>query len=378
MNMNCYNTNTASQPNKTIDSERDSMRGDSINANNVSKGPSSQNEPYLRNHPVENSSSNERKEEEEDYTKGEIVAENHDVIISMLFQDAIYKLGKIDVSVKQQKKQIVVELAKNLEEKIPTDTICMEIVNQLRGQVSERFVRECLDEKYKQKLRVDNARKQKKQYCLKDKDEFEKLAAVTPLNQESVNDKIILVGAHGGQELVQSEGEKYDKPFSDVDADSTEDNTISLSPKLSHQKEHEQQLGPKNEPVDLKECPSCIELSYKNNELREAIGKLNQFTSADKMKNANDANNDVKTTNKILDFEFCKPYGELSEYLGSFPQISSSADVWFNGTIDTSTRKVVSSGYGRIRQQSESEPLASEIIDDDDWEEVDDESFEPK
>jgi hypothetical protein len=63
--------------------------------------------------------------------------------------------------------------------KIRTDTICVEIVNQLRGQVSDRFIRECLDEKYKQKVRVENARKQQSK---KDK-ETDKLAAVTPLNQ---------------------------------------------------------------------------------------------------------------------------------------------------------------------------------------------------
>jgi hypothetical protein len=32
----------------------------------------------------------------------------------------------------------------------------------MRGKVSERFIHNCLDEKYKQKSQVENARKQKK------------------------------------------------------------------------------------------------------------------------------------------------------------------------------------------------------------------------
>ena len=91
------------------------------------------------------------------------VKETLDAEISPLFDNAREKLDKTDKLAKETKKQIIIDLAKNLEGKIPTDTISMEIVNQLRGQVSERFIHECLDEKYKQKVRVDNARKQKQQ-----------------------------------------------------------------------------------------------------------------------------------------------------------------------------------------------------------------------
>jgi hypothetical protein len=52
-------------------------------------------------------------------------------------------------------------LAKDLEGKIPTDTISVEIVNQLRGRVSQQFIHNCLEMKYKQKHRIENAKKQK-------------------------------------------------------------------------------------------------------------------------------------------------------------------------------------------------------------------------
>ena len=87
---------------------------------------------------------------------------------SLLFYDAIIKLEKIDIRAKKEKKQITIELAKDLDGKIRTDTISIEIVNQLRGKVSERFVHNYLEEKYKQKRQVENARKQKKKQLVVD------------------------------------------------------------------------------------------------------------------------------------------------------------------------------------------------------------------
>jgi hypothetical protein len=87
-------------------------------------------------------------------------ANNTEAEISSLFRDALSKLDKIDAQAERERKEIVKNLAKDLEGKIATDTISIEIVNQLRGRVSERHIRECLDEKYKQKHRVENARKQ--------------------------------------------------------------------------------------------------------------------------------------------------------------------------------------------------------------------------
>jgi hypothetical protein len=135
--------------------------------------------------------------------------ESYDETISSLFQDAVVKLDKVDTQAKESKKQIIIDLAKNLEGKIPTDTISIEIINQLRGQVSERFIRECLDEKYKQKVRVENARKQKYQIRQEEEDKASgKLAAVTPLNQEveeDENKKVIIIDTDGRISLQDDE-----------------------------------------------------------------------------------------------------------------------------------------------------------------------------
>ena len=108
--------------------------------------------------------------------------ETNEAEISLLFEDAKAKLDKIDAQTQKEKKQIVKDLANNLEGKIPTDIISIEIVNQLRGKVSERFIHNCLDEKYKQKSQVENARKQKKKK--QEEVDVENLAVVAPPNQE--------------------------------------------------------------------------------------------------------------------------------------------------------------------------------------------------
>jgi hypothetical protein len=70
--------------------------------------------------------------------------------------------SQIEAGAKKAKSQIVQELARDLVGKIPTDEISSEIIHQLHGRVSQRLIHDCLDEKYKKKHRVENARKQKK------------------------------------------------------------------------------------------------------------------------------------------------------------------------------------------------------------------------
>src|SRR6476620_3259477 len=127
------------------------------------------------------------------------VRESDQKEISSLFAEARTKLyrinqgekDKIDIvknEASKKKKDVVVELAQKLEYKIEqTDTICQIIVDQLEGVVDDRFVRQCLPEKYKQKYRVNNAKKQKK-----NSQEESKLAVLTPLNQDQNKETIIV------------------------------------------------------------------------------------------------------------------------------------------------------------------------------------------
>src|SRR5215472_3032038 len=104
--------------------------------------------------------------------------------ISSCFQAARQKLDKVDADAKEKKTQIVKDLAKDLEGKIRTDSIFTEIVHQLHGKVSEKLIRRCLDEKYKETHRVKNARKQKPHENTKD------LARTVPLEQEKSKQQI--------------------------------------------------------------------------------------------------------------------------------------------------------------------------------------------
>lgn len=73
--------------------------------------------------------------------------------ISLLFDWARTEIEQVEAMAKGGKKRIVKELAAKLESKLAIDTIAAEIVTQLRGVVSERFVYECLEEKYKTKTK---------------------------------------------------------------------------------------------------------------------------------------------------------------------------------------------------------------------------------
>ena len=98
--------------------------------------------------------------------------------ITLCFQTAREKLDRVDADAKEKKTQIVKDLAKDLEGKLQTGSICNEIVHRLYGKVSERLIRHCLDEKYKETHRVENARKQKPHENTKN------LAAIVPLKHQ--------------------------------------------------------------------------------------------------------------------------------------------------------------------------------------------------
>ena len=76
--------------------------------------------------------------------------------------DSNQQKREIDAIVDKKKRLIITELARNLEQEYPKNTICIEIVNQLRGLVSESFIRKCLYQKYKDTRRSQNAKQQNK------------------------------------------------------------------------------------------------------------------------------------------------------------------------------------------------------------------------
>jgi hypothetical protein len=285
------------------------------------------------------------------------VEKDYDEEISLIFKDAKEKLNKIDKDATKQKKQIVTDLAKSLEGKIPTDTISIEIINQLRGQVSERFVRECLDEKYKQKIRVDNARKQKQHQQEEEHKNVDKLAAVTPLNEEVEEDKnkaLVILGVDGRTSFRKDENEP-----TTTDASTIRDNIVNeTSYQLQQEQEQEQEQELKEEVnPDLMESSAYKEM-YDENYEQEAPEKSSQFISADNIPSTSESSyiydNDIDTFNDILPFEFFVYYTELQKFMASiFRSKGDNRKVWFNGKINKKTGVVVSSNLGRINKHQD-------------------------
>jgi len=190
--------------------------------------------------------------------------------ISLLFENARINLNKIDDQAKNKKKNIVKDLARDLEGKIPIETICIEIVNQLRSKVSERFIRECLEDRYKQQDKAENAKKQKERH--KSKESYESVAAHTPLKQEEKytenNKEIIIVAAGHGKSIKEKEEE-----------------VLKLSPTSSNTIEStfDSKVSGQNRVDDVKVCLSCKEKEFKNLELREALSTQTALVTAEVM-----------------------------------------------------------------------------------------------
>ncbi len=292
--------------------------------------------------------------------------------ISSLFNDVRNKLRSLYLQSKQQKKQIITDLALALEGKISIDSICIEIVNKLRGQVSDRFIRESLDEKYKQKIRVDNAKKQiKNNNALKD--DYNKviapLAEITPLKpqpEQKVNGKtkknenrqVIMVDTFGS--MVFQESQEGNNPLKEDQQTiltilpDVLDNRLVLS--LRSKEQTSNRLRKK----ELEECNSCMELYHENCQLKEILQKSSQLIiPADQI---NTKVSSESTTIKVytesiddyLPFGFSKTFREIREYMAPlYDSIGDNGLIWFNGKVDTKTGKTVLSRFGKQNIQSE-------------------------
>ncbi len=277
--------------------------------------------------------------------------EGHDAEVTRLFVDARDKLEKVEANAIKQKKQIVVDLAKSLEGKIPMDSICMEIINQLRGQVSASFIRQCLDEKYKQKTRVDNARKQQQKQKVQ---QDEKLATVTSLNQEDAEDKkeVIVVDVDGRMSVQEEDESNDEQPFSTskepfttkdgeyvVEATTTSSQEVEQPPKKQQALPDTQAkiLSPKDqdsnsvEPEDISHNSSQIVAS-------------NSASSVISSKYINDSD----AEDHIIQFEFSLLYGEIRRHMAPlYQKIGDNGKIWFSGKIDKRTREVIYLKLGR-------------------------------
>jgi hypothetical protein len=179
-------------------------------------------------------------------------SKSNEEAISLCFQTAIEKLEKVDADAEKEKTQIVLELAASLEGKIPTNSICNEIVHQLRKKVHERTIRNCLDEKYKEKHRVENARKQKRK-------RHEDLAASVPLEPKQQ-----IAATQDGKSVIINE------TSSNIDTISSESNQNGFAE--SEQQEYKNVIDDDADQVSRLELEFTI-LKARYGDLRQAMRK---------------------------------------------------------------------------------------------------------
>ena len=241
--------------------------------------------------------------------------------INSLFDEAKGELDKIDTQANERKKEIVIKLAKDLEDKIPIDTISSTIVKRLDGRVSEIFIHECLDEKYKQKYRMDNAKKQKKkkqekeiilapQPALNPQEYSEEEEEEEEKEEKQKNKVAVMVGADGRSYIQREEDKESSKTAAEDHADSTSKDKVFTQSSSSQQQE-EHQFKEDNDRLDGEpEDQSFNDLDDLNSDQEKILDKPNQLaTTADKIMNTSgissaassfDNNNDKD----ILPFEF--------------------------------------------------------------------------
>jgi len=277
----------------------------------------------------------------------------YDADITRLFEDARDKLERVEANSKRQKKQIVVDLAKSLEGKVPTDTISMEITNQLRGQVSEGFVRQCLEEKYKQKTRVKNALKQqKKQQPQQEPNPIDDLAKVTTLNQDAEKKDVIILDAEGRSMLQAEEEDDGDEEEEIEDNHSPVANVPSTTKNRPFSNPEEQQH---EEPEDTYDY-DCLDNGavLKDSEQDKEIEELCQSSGQGEIGDISNHNDKpCVPEGDILNFEFCMLNGTVRKYMTPTYKNSGgdSGKIWFSGKINRNTGKIVHASLGRINEQ---------------------------
>jgi hypothetical protein len=76
------------------------------------------------------------------------------------FAAVIGRLDKIDSEAKKQKSEIIRDLAETLEDLgFPKEAIANEITHRLKNRASKAWIHEILEDKYKDKRRIENAKK---------------------------------------------------------------------------------------------------------------------------------------------------------------------------------------------------------------------------
>ena len=285
--------------------------------------------------------------------------ESNDDSFSFLFEDARNKLDEIDKEANDKKSDIVIRLARDLEDKIPIETISSTILKKLKGHVGKSLIHECLPAKYKQEYRRKNAQKQKKKL------KVSSLAPLSALNQQ-YNQKIeaedmkqkhkvvVMAGSDGSSHIQSDEDEESIENEIENHVDYTSKDNIFIQSVSSSQQQQQQPLeqnilieeGANNIGNESKDA-SYIDLVYSTSEdseqsLEEEQQQLNlhsdKIAKIPRGASIQIPDNDAD----ILHFKFFKTFnvlqGRLNELLS---KVGQYGQVCFKGDINRKSGKVL-------------------------------------
>jgi hypothetical protein len=196
----------------------------------------------------------------------------------------------------------------------------------------------------------DEAKNKKKQKAgrLRQKEHNSAAFSAAPSPQQEEKKKIVVA-------TIQGKSVEEDIPLtSDLSIGSSslsEDDYVSAN-------SIQTQLKMQKTVPDLNECSSCQELQAKVNELTDTLRKITQLKTADqinKPSSSSDSDSQLENSSSdISDFEFSLRLEDVRKYIiNSFNVHKIKDQIWFSGTFDKSTAKIITATTGRKSQQTE-------------------------
>src|SRR5215208_3147132 len=183
---------------------------------------------------------------------------------------------------------------------------------------------------------------------LRQKEQDSAAFSAAPSQQQEEKKKIVVT-------TIQGKSIEEDIPLSsDVSASNSSRSVFDAANANSTQTRLEKQINVS----ELKECSSCQELKAENIELREALRKVTRLTTADEIsQDSSSSDNNIHMENNnssnILYFEFPLPLETVRQYIiRSFNVYKIKDQIWFSGTFDKHTGKVLTATTGRKQEQS--------------------------
>jgi len=172
--------------------------------------------------------------------------------------------------------------------------------------------------------------------------------SAAPSPQQEEKKKIVVAAVQG--KSVEEDIPRTSNLSSAKDSSLSEDSTANSNSIQTH-------LQNQENVSDLKECSSCKELQAENIELREALRKVTRLTTADEIsQDSSSSDNNIQLENNssnVSYFEFPLPLESVRQYIiRSFNVDKIKDQIWFSGTFDRRTGKVLTATTGRKPQQS--------------------------